>query len=731
MTGADVSKTEDNLNAAYLLKLETSHRLSESAIQAVVENTESYVQYQLHHYKNVVKKSCEEKGININDILDDNMPSAVFANFKTKHKREQFYVKECGLVAPKEIVLGTAFKNVKGHFRVKKQFGYVVPFRDTLQTLLHLPEVVHCIENSHESNGPVMKDICDGDYIKSHPLFMRNKEALQIILNTDDLEVTNPLGTHTKKHKVTMFYATLGNIPPDCRSKLSAIYLVAVAKTVHLKKHGTNKLLKDFIDTVNELSTQGIRFLVNGNIRIIEGALVMVVADTPAAAWLGGFKEGVSFAQKPCRTCNISANDLKVRFQESEFHYRTKAEHAQICESLADPNLTKKARAYWSKSWGVNNTSSLTALDDFDLCMCLVQDPMHILLEGVIPYELALFLHYCIYGQQWVTLKWLNDQLAAFPYSYLEVKDKPEPIQKQDIMLDVKVKQTSASMLTLCGILPYILALKVPEDDNNWTLFLTLLQILHLCTSPCASYSTSAELKYLIHKHHFQFKRSYYKSAITPKMHYMCHFPRQIRLFGPGRYHWCMRFEAKHSFFTSIKWKNFKNLPKSMAIKHQKWLCCQMMSPDGNRSQNYLYCGDDVKHGDEILLEQVHEDHQPLLARALTGAPASVFHAQYVDIHGTLYKPGCILLLGYDYAQFPMFGFLESIYMHEHRKFFIVKKVVVNEINQHLNAFSISVSNELELLTLKDLYVTLPLSVHLFKNSHYVSNKFCHISTIF
>jgi hypothetical protein len=36
-------------------------------------------------------------------------------------------------------------------------------------------------------------------------LFDRNPTALQLILNTDDLEVVNPLGNREQKHEVKVF----------------------------------------------------------------------------------------------------------------------------------------------------------------------------------------------------------------------------------------------------------------------------------------------------------------------------------------------------------------------------------------------------------------------------------------------------------------------------------------------------------------------------------------------
>ena len=57
-----------------------------------------------------------------------------------------------------------------------------------------------------------------------------NPRALLIFLHTDDIEVENPLGSHVKKHKLSMFYFTLGNITPMFRSR-AAIQLLAVART--------------------------------------------------------------------------------------------------------------------------------------------------------------------------------------------------------------------------------------------------------------------------------------------------------------------------------------------------------------------------------------------------------------------------------------------------------------------------------------------------------------------
>ena len=54
----------------------------------------------------------------------------------------------------------------------------------------------------HQRSDGLLADYCDGSVYKSHPLFSRNKQGLQIIAYYDDVEVCNPLGSKAKKHKL-------------------------------------------------------------------------------------------------------------------------------------------------------------------------------------------------------------------------------------------------------------------------------------------------------------------------------------------------------------------------------------------------------------------------------------------------------------------------------------------------------------------------------------------------
>lgn len=58
------------------------------------------------------------------------------------------------------------------------------------------------VDNNHESTGDYMEDICDGQFLKAHPIFRTDKHALLILAYYDDIEVANPLGSKATKHKL-------------------------------------------------------------------------------------------------------------------------------------------------------------------------------------------------------------------------------------------------------------------------------------------------------------------------------------------------------------------------------------------------------------------------------------------------------------------------------------------------------------------------------------------------
>lgn len=72
-----------------------------------------------------------------------------------------------------------------------------------------MPEVWYWVNQSHCSSDGIMRDICDGFHMQE---ILKNGIFLEIILYLDDIEIVNPIGSHVKKHKVTMIYFSIANI---------------------------------------------------------------------------------------------------------------------------------------------------------------------------------------------------------------------------------------------------------------------------------------------------------------------------------------------------------------------------------------------------------------------------------------------------------------------------------------------------------------------------------------
>jgi hypothetical protein len=156
-----------------------------------------------------------------------------------------------------------------------------------------------------------MFDFEDGSFCKSHRLFSQ-KESLKILGYFDDAEVVNPIGVRTKVHKLSLFFWTLLNIPPKCRSRLSCIQLIAVAKTKDCKEFGINLLLHDFIAGLNTLSSTGITVQVDGKDVTLKGGLVAFAGDTLAANAIGGSKKVLDLRTKSVGPVKLQVHSLPV-----------------------------------------------------------------------------------------------------------------------------------------------------------------------------------------------------------------------------------------------------------------------------------------------------------------------------------------------------------------------------------------------------------------------------------
>ena len=578
---------------------------------------------------------------------------------------------------------------------------YYIPVLKTIQVQLGCRKMLDIVlAGPKQSADPIiLEDFSDGTFFQNHELFSNDERALLLLLYYDDVNFINPLTN--KNHKLSLFYYQLANLPPAYRSTLKSIHLFAVCETKHLSnpEYGFNKLIEPLVEDMKILgSDRGYTFsLPIGNINL-RGGILAFLADTPASNKAGGFKEGVGGARRKCRHCMAKYEDMQCLFMEEDFQLRNKDNHIQHLlkmEGAASENL----REFYSKHYGINVRTHLLEAPFFDPCNQLIQDVMHVFLEGVLAYEIKLLLNYFINDIKSFGLTDLNKRIQQFHYGYSNSKNKPSFILDRDLekTASTNLGQSASQMWLLSTVLPFILAEFVDTTTDHWRCFISVIEIMSLCFAHKVSLATTVYLKWAI-KEHLQLFKSLYgnTSNIIPKQHFLIHLPSFILKFGPLVRAWCMRFEAKHAYFKDQAkiLKNFKNLPLSLSRRYQSSLCADYIS-FSKADQGPIF-RKEMSFGYTKALFGEEKDIVVTTVERFTGVGSlcdvtEIYSLDSVKIHGTLYKPDKDSFLNFGSENgLPTFGRIAKIwYIANYGIFFALDAMVTSHYDEDFNSFQV------------------------------------------
>ena len=105
-----------------------------------------------------------------------------------------------------------------------------------------------------------------------------------------------------------------------------------------------------------------------------------------------------------------------------------------------------------------------------------------------------------------------------------------------------------------------------------------------------------------------------------------------------------MQFEAKHGWFKDYRWKNFTNLPHSLAEKHQLYLAHNMTTTNGSPNTMFIYKGDVVKEGESVIPVELHPDVLDAIPKRFHGETL-FYKTDSVEIDCLEYVSGAALLV--------------------------------------------------------------------------------------
>ena len=615
-----------------------------------------------------------------------------------------------------ESVYRNRFSGAKRQKVKSKTFFYYIPLYDTLKILLQHNDFQHELSFNRASNH-LIQDFCNGSSFKNHPLFSNDPDALQIIAYYDELEVTNPIGSYVHTHKLGCLFFSLGNIRPQYRSSLKSIYLIAVAKYQDITRYGIDVFLRPFVQDLKRLYIDGIAVTIGSTFKTYHGALLAFLADTLAAHLLGGFKGSMSFAHRICRTCMITKVAAQTCYSEddSQCELRTPEKHEEQCQLLVGPD-----RATRSTEYGINRTSILEEVPGFSVVYGLPHDVMHDLFEGVVKYELLLFLPYCL-SKGYFTIADLNSRLQGYDFG---PEDKPSTFSLDD-RHQIHIRQSAAQMISIVRNLPLLIADKIPESDDRWYSILLLIKICQVALSPVVTPDTVPYLKVLIEEKLYLLHNLYPESTLKPKMHYLIHLPSQIERHGPLIHSWTMRHEAKLSFIKRASRRgNFKNICLSVAKHHQLWLCYHM-----NCTPHLIYptlqCSPKLSES-HLRGEPLHIQSKILATIPTLTLDCIVKRPTWLKHHSSTYKHGSFVLIERD-EMTPTFGKITDILFISqcNSVFFMVENYQAEYFSCHYNCFVIKSSFNMSLVNMESLHDHHALMIH---TSFDVGDKCLYIS---
>lgn len=411
----------------------------------------------------------------------------------------------------------------------------------------------------HICRERIYHNFCCGTIFKTSEFFKRNPLAIQIRLFTDDFEPCDPLKSKVGLHKTTAYYFQINNLPTNLLSKTGNIYLVALSDASDSKNElsDVNIVIETIVADIRSLESKGI---VTGNKHVLKGTLTTVQFDNLGGNILFGFSGGFN-ANYYCRICTTKRQDCQQMVKEDSSTLRTIDEYDEVLLKIqSGENLSLTA------AMGVKSKCILNQLETFHVLRNASVDLMHDLFEGTVGFLLEQVFIYCD-THEILSIDKIQTLIECFFFGELSKSDKPSKVILEKKNLGQNASQARCLILNL----PFILHGFKEKLKPIWLSVETLLQIIQILLSDEIDEQDLSRLSALTTSH-LECYQVYFNKQLKPKHHFMLHYEKVIKSMGPVIRFWAMRMEAKHQFFKQIvyKTKNFVNIKKTLADKHQK-----------------------------------------------------------------------------------------------------------------------------------------------------------------
>lgn len=486
--------------------------------------------------------------------------------------------------------------------------------------------------------------------------------AIQLKLFIDDFEPCAALKSRVGKHKTTGIYVQINNMPQQYLSKVNNIYLLALCDASDAKNEYTNanNVIETIVNEINQLQKNGIQTKSGINLK---GTLVYTMFDNLGGNALFGLTGSFSSTHY-CRFC-CAENKLCQQMTVENANLIRTVENYNEC--LIRVKNDKTNRHYQ----GIKAHCFLNDIGHFHIMENITVDIMHDILEGIIPFTLEELFSHCAHTKI-LSEAHIQSLVECFDFGSLQKANIPSKLAVEKKNLG----QSAAQSYCLAINMPYILFQYKQELLDVWQPISTLLQILQMVLSYKITESDLNRLEKLITDYFSSYIECFHKH-LKPKQHLLLHYPRVIRMMGPIIFMWVMRMESKHQFFKQIAQssKNYINLKKTMAIKHQE--------KQFSAEFSYIDKIKISKKSSSIFHNNIYELYQEAIDKCFTERDLTdMIIVNSVEVNSVKYKAGYLV------AHASHFSEINRVIMLENQVWFLCNsQYTIKRYDVFLNSF--------------------------------------------
>jgi hypothetical protein len=507
----------------------------------------------------------------------------------TVYKQDKYFNNHELFVKPESTCFGSRFESHSGTSKLVYDSFQYVSVEKSLRSLLHNKQYVEALLYDKRQDG-VYVEFSDGEAVLEHPLFSRSgKLSIMLQLFYDGLGTTNPLRGQNTLHNIGVFFYTIKNLPSQYNCCFANVHLLALCYTEDLKVYGFKPVLEKFVAEIKFLQEKGmeIDLPILGS-QHVYASLCQVTCDNLALNSMLGFIESFS-CDFFCTMCYAKQDMIQKCFRSEMFQKRTVAEYNVDVSDVSDAVGKIHVR-------GVKRYCILNEIEGYHVTQNYGLDVMHIVVEGIVPFELGCILFGLSVENKIVNIDTVNSDLAVF-WGQMTVSkgDKPSYLHKlSEAGHGLSPSMKAVQYLALLKFLPLAIGRRVPHDNVHWKFLLHLSHLVDLLLAPRFTRGMVIYLKDVIEDHLSNFSSLYsakWDVKLRPKHHLLVHLPSVILQSGPLIGMSCMKYEMKNSFFkrSAHTVSNFTNICSTLAKRHQQRALFDILS--GSHIRNVVTAG--------------------------------------------------------------------------------------------------------------------------------------------